>query len=225
MPERTLEHGFVHDRLVDGRWFRILTVIDQFTRECLLLWAEASLTGEKVGRCLEPVALARVAPASITVDNGSEFASRALDLWAYQLGVHLQLLRPGKPVENGFIESFNGRLRDECLNAHVFGSLAEARARLEAWRLDYNRIRSHSALGDRAPEEFAGDWEPSLYWRFSVGPLEARIGRKTGHFHHAKAIFSGLVWYRVGVRFRRSATLVSPGAVWRGGSAPASLTF
>lgn len=159
-PNERWSMDFVHDRLVDGRWLRILTVIDQFTRECLLLWAEASLTGEKVAGCLEPVALARGAPESITVDNGSEFASRALDLWAYRRGVHLQFIRPGKPVENGFIESFNGRLRDECLNAHVFTSLAEVRACLALWRLDYNRVRPHSALGDRAPEEFAADWSP-----------------------------------------------------------------
>lgn len=159
-PNERWSMDFVHDRLADGRWFRILTVIDQFTRECLALWAEASLTGEKVGQCLEPIVLLRGAPASITVDNGSEFASRALDAWAYRHKVHLQFIRPGKPVENGFIESFNGRLRDECLNTHIFTSLAGVRAQLAAWRTDYNRVRPHSALGDRAPEEFAADWSP-----------------------------------------------------------------
>ena len=157
-PNERWSMDFVHDRLADGRSFRILTAIDQFTRECLSLWAEGSLTGDKVGRRLDRVIATRGAPASITGDNGSEFASRALDHWAYRHGVHLQFIRPGKPVENGFIESFNGRLRDECLNAHVFLSLADARARLEEWLQDYNRHRPHSALGDRAPTDFAADW-------------------------------------------------------------------
>jgi putative transposase len=159
-PNERWSMDFVHDRLVDGRSFRILTVIDQFTRECLQVWAEGSLTGEKVARQLEPIVAVRGAPGSITVDNGSEFASRALDHWAYRHRVHLQFIRPGKPVENGFIESFNGRLRDECLNAHMFLSLAEVRAKLADWQQDYNRNRPHSALGDRAPAEFAADWSP-----------------------------------------------------------------
>ncbi len=159
-PNERWSMDFVHDRLVDGRSFRILTVIDQFTRECLQAWAEGSLTGEKVARQLEPVVAARGAPESITVDNGSEFVSRALDHWAYRHRVHLQFIRPGKPVENGFIESFNGRLRDECLNAHMFLSLAEVRTKLADWQQDYNRRRPHSALGDRAPAEFAADWRP-----------------------------------------------------------------
>jgi putative transposase len=151
---------FVHARLTDGRWFRILTVVDQFTRECVLLAAEGAYNGDKVGRALEPAMRVRGAPVSITVDNGTEFASRALDAWAYQHGVELQFIRPGKPVENGYIESFNGRLRDECLNTHVFETLEQARARLASWRQDYNQVRPHSALGDRAPEEFAADWSP-----------------------------------------------------------------
>lgn len=157
-PNERWSMDFVHDRLTDGRWFRILTVVDQFTRECVLLAAEGAFNGDKVGRALEPAMRMRGAPASITVDNGSEFASRALDAWAYRYGVELQFIRPGKPAENGFIESFNGRLRDECLNTHVFETLEQARARLASWRQDYNQVRPHSALGDRAPAEFAADW-------------------------------------------------------------------
>ena len=98
---------------------------------------------------------------SITVDNGSEFASRAMDAWAYSHGIRLDFIRPGKPVENGYIESFNGRLRDECLNVSLFFSLEDARQKLEQWQQDYNRARPHSALRDQAPETFAAAWSQS----------------------------------------------------------------
>jgi len=117
----------VAQRLPDGRWIRVLTVVDQFTRECLVLHADQTLSGEKVAMALDKVVALRGAPESITVDNGTEFTSKALDLWAYTNGVHLDFIRPGKPVENGYIESFNGKLRDECLNVEVFFTLADAR--------------------------------------------------------------------------------------------------
>jgi putative transposase len=129
---------FVSDRLIDKRAFRVLTVVDQFTRECILLLADRSLTAAKVAGALDCAVAERGAPESITVDNGSEFASFVMDHWAYANGVKLSFIRPGKPVENGFIESFNGRLRDELLNASVFISLSDARAKLAAWRTDYN---------------------------------------------------------------------------------------
>ena len=160
-PHQRWSMDFVSDRLVDGRWFRVLTVVDQFTRECLLLLADSSLSGEKVATALEQVAAERGVPKSITVDNGSEFASRAMDAWSYRHGIHLDFIRPGKPVENGYIESFNGRLRDECLNVNLFFSLDDAREKLEAWQQDYNQARPHSALGDQAPETFAGAWSKS----------------------------------------------------------------
>ena len=116
--------------LPDGRWIRVLTVVDQFTRECLTLHADTALSGEKVAAALDKIVVRRGAPKSITVDNGTEFASKAMDLWAYTNGVHLDFIRPGRPVENGYIESFNGRLRDECLNVEVFFSLADARRKL-----------------------------------------------------------------------------------------------
>ncbi len=157
-PNQRWAMDFVHQRLVDGRWFRVLTVLDQCTRECLRLFADSSLSGQKVAAALEPVVQYRGAPQAITVDNGSEFASRALDVWAYQHGVQLDFIRPGKPVENSFIEAFNGRLRDECLNVECFFSLDDARRKLEVWREDYNRVRPHSALQDRTPAEIAATW-------------------------------------------------------------------
>jgi putative transposase len=160
-PNQRWSMDFVSDRLVDGRWFRVLTVIDQFTRECLLLLVDSALSGKKVAAALESVVSQRGVPLSITVDNGSEFASRAMGAWAYQHGIHLDFIRPGKPVENGYIESFNGRLRDECLNVNLFFSLEDAKEKLEVWREDYNQARPHSALGDEAPKAFAAAWSKS----------------------------------------------------------------
>ena len=146
---------FVAQRLADGRWIRVLTVVDQYTRECLTLYADTALSGEKVAIALDRIVSVRGAPQSITVDNGTEFASKAMDLWAYCNGVHLDFIRPGRPVENGYIESFNGKLRDECLNVEVFFSLPDARRKLDLWQYDYNHHRPHSALADRTPAEFA----------------------------------------------------------------------
>ena len=146
---------FVVQRLPDGRWIRVLTVVDQFTRECLVLHADNALGGEKVAIALDKVLALRGAPESITVDNGTDFTSKALDLWAYKNSVHLDFIRPGKPVENGYIESFNGKLRNECLNVEIFFTLADARRKLHLWRRDYNHVRPHSSLADRTPAEFA----------------------------------------------------------------------
>jgi putative transposase len=153
---------FVSDRFADGRWFRILTVVDQYTRECLCAYADRSQTGDKVVEQLKRQVALRGAPESITTDNGSEFAGRAMETWAYQTGVKLDFIRPGKPVENGYIESFNGRLRDECLNGEVFFNLTDAREKLERWRRDYNHTRPHSALADHTPAEFANRGAPAL---------------------------------------------------------------
>jgi len=155
-PNQCWSADFVSDKLVDGRSYRILTIVDQFTRECIALEADRSLHGKHV-----VVALTRAieergsAPRSITVDNGSESTGRALEAWAIQHGVQLCFIRPGRPVENGFIESFNGRLRDECLNVEWFNSLHDARQTLARWRDHYNRQRPHSALADRTPASFA----------------------------------------------------------------------
>ena len=154
-PNQRWSMDFVAQRLADGRWIRVLTVVDQYTRECLTLHADTALSGEKVATALDKVVASRGTPKSITVDNGTEFASKAMDLWAYNNGVHLDFIRPGRPVENGYIESFNGRLRDECLNVEVFFTLADARRKLTLWLHDYNHHRPHSALADRTPAEFA----------------------------------------------------------------------
>jgi putative transposase len=146
---------FVSDRFSDGRWFRILTVVDQYTRECLCVYADRSQTGEKVVEQMKRLVKLRGTPESITTDNGSEFAGQAMDGWAHQAGVKLDFIRPGRPVQNGYIESFNGRLRDECLNDEIFFNLADAREKLERWRRDYNQKRPHTALANRTPEEFA----------------------------------------------------------------------
>jgi len=154
-PNHKWSMDFVLQRLPDGRWIRVLTVVDQFTRECLTLFADTALSGEKVATALDKVVALRGTAQSITVDNGTEFASKAMDLGAYKNGVRLDFIRPGKPVENGYIESFNGKLRDECLNVEVFFTLADARRKLGLWRHDYNHHRPHSALADRTPNEFA----------------------------------------------------------------------
>ena len=156
---------FVSDKFADGRSFRILTVIDQFTRECVALEADRSMTGSKVAEALERARQERGSlPESITVDNGSEFSGRALEAWVMAHGVQLCFIRPGRPVENGFIESFNGRLRDECLNVEWFSSLGDAREKLAKFREHYNHQRPHSSLGDQAPAVFAErckSWEAS----------------------------------------------------------------
>ena len=154
-PNQRWSMDFVSDRLTDGRWFRILTVVDQYTRECLCAHADRSQTGEKVVMQMKRLAALRGAPESITTDNGGEFAGKAMETWAYKNAVKLDLIRPGKPVENGYIESFNGRLRDECLNGEIFFNLADAREKLDRWRRDYNDHRPHSSLDDRTPAEFA----------------------------------------------------------------------
>ena len=138
-PNSCWSADFVSDKLADGRSIRILTVVDQFTRECIWLEADRSMNGPKVVAALTRAIEERgSAPGSLTLDNGSEFTGRAMEVWAMETGVQLCFIRPGRPVENGFIESFNGRLRDECLNVEWFPSLEEARQRLAVWRDHYN---------------------------------------------------------------------------------------
>jgi putative transposase len=145
---------FVADALVNGRRMRMLTIIDAWNRECPHIEVDLSLTGARVARVLEQLRQRGRHPNLIQVDNGPEFVSKALDAWAYKHGVKLQFIRPGRPVENAHIESFNGRLREECLNQHAFICLDDARKRIEAWRTDYNSVRPHSALGQLAPDQF-----------------------------------------------------------------------
>jgi putative transposase len=146
---------FVSDRLFDGRRFRLLTLVDNFTRESLAIRLGQRFTGDDVAAVLEQLQADRGKPQSIRVDNGPEFISKSLDWWAYFNQVTLDFSRPGRPTDNPFIESFNGRLRQECLNQHWFQDLTEAVKTVEAWRIDYNEQRPHSSLGDRTPNEFA----------------------------------------------------------------------
>ena len=154
-PNAAWSIDFVSDQLADGARFRILTVVDVFTRECLATNVGQNLGAAEVVTVLESIRKVRGAPARLLCDNGSEFTSQLLDLWAYQHSVTIDFSRPGKPTDNAFVESFNGTLRDECLNAHWFTSLGDATMRVEAWRRDYNESRPHRALGEIAPAEFA----------------------------------------------------------------------
>lgn len=146
---------FVSDALAWGRRIRCLTVVDCFTRESPAIEVDTSLPGARVVRVLESLSRQRGLPQTILMDNGPELTSRVLDQWAYEHGVELHFIDLGKPVQIAFIESFNGRFRDECLNQHWFLSLAQARSIVEDWRLDYNRARPHSSLGYLTPDEFA----------------------------------------------------------------------
>jgi len=161
-PRERGSMDFVHDTLTDGRPFRILTVVDHWSRHSPVLEAGFRMTGETVSQVLDHVLGEQPGPRSITVDHGTEFQSRALEDWAYRRGVQLDFIWPGKPVENAFIESFNGRLRDECLNVHQFASLTEAQAIIEGWRVDYNHQRPHSSLGHLTPNEFVTQRQSEL---------------------------------------------------------------
>ena len=155
-PNQRWSLDFVSDALFWGRKIRMLTVVDVFTREALAIEVDTSLSGVRVARVLDRVIAERgTAPEEITLDNGPELTSKALDQWAYARGVQLCFIQPGKPVQNCFVESFNGRLRDECLNVEVFLSLDDARRKLLEWKTDYNERRPHGSLGDLTPTEFA----------------------------------------------------------------------
>jgi len=162
IPSRSNERwsiDFVRDTLADGRVFRGFTVVDDFTRECPAIEVDHSLPGERVARTLDRLSKERGLPKTIVCDNGPEFQGQALDFWAHRHGVAISFIQPGKPVQNAFIESFNGRLRDECLNESYFTSLSDAQLTIEAWRKDYNETRPHSSLGDLTPAEFAKSQE------------------------------------------------------------------
>ena len=146
---------FMQDTMMDGRCFRLLNVVDVFSREAVAMDVAQSITGERVVRVLDQLVEHRGKPSVIVVDNGPEFTSRALDTWAYGQGIQLHFIEPGKPVQNCFVESFNGKVREECLNEHWFVDLIDARSKIEAWREDYNEVRPHSSLGDVPPAEFA----------------------------------------------------------------------
>ena len=154
LPNERWSMDFVRDTLADGRAFRAFTLVDDCTREALTLEVGVGFPAQRVVEALERVIALRGQPRAIVCDNGPEFTSRTLLSWAHRRGLTLDFIRPGKPIENAFVESFNGRLRDECLNLHWFLSLADAQYRLEAWRTTYNTARPHRALGQLTPQQY-----------------------------------------------------------------------
>jgi putative transposase len=146
---------FVSDYLQDGRRLRTLNIVDDFSGECVAIEIGISIPGEAVARTLDLVALERGLPSVIVVDNGPEFAGKTMDIWGYERGVELRFIEPGKPNQNAFVESFNGRFRDECLNEHWFVSLADADEKIQAWRIDYNEHRGRKVAGWKTPAEVA----------------------------------------------------------------------
>src|SRR3954466_2352564 len=167
----------VGDQLTDCRRFRILTIVDDCTRECLALVADTSLSGVRVARELDRLMIERGQPKMVVSDNGSELTSNAILTWADHTRVAWHYIAPGKPTQNAFIESFNGRLRDELLNETLFTSLAQARVALRCWRADYNDARPHSQLGWKTPSEFAFTCHPrrDLALRYAKGSAPAPV--------------------------------------------------
>ena len=158
-PNQEWAMDFVHDQLATGQRIRTLTIIDSFTRECLGLEVDTSLPSVRVIRALEQIAERRGLPLSIRSDNGPEFTSRRYLAWSIEKRGRATMIQPGKPIENAFIESFNGRFRDECLNVSWFANLNDARRKVQEWRDDYNRIRPHSSLNNQSPDAFRQSWE------------------------------------------------------------------
>lgn len=161
-PNQRWSLDFLSDQLSDSRRFRILAVVDDFTRECLALVADTSLSGLRVGRELDAIVARRGRPLSIVSDNGTEFTSMAILGWSQETQVEWHYIAPGKPTQNAFIESFNGRLRDELLNETLFASLAGARVALADWMEDYNTVRPHSAIGNVSPAIYAKLSDPAM---------------------------------------------------------------
>lgn len=156
-PNERWSLDFVSDALTDGRRFRVLNVVDDFSRECLTQVADTSLSGLRVARELDAIMARRgKKPQTIVSDNGTEFTSAAILSWSKDKKVDWHYIAPGKPMQNAFVESFNGRFRDECLNETLFTSLRQARVIIQEWKDDYNLCRPHSALGNQTPAEFAG---------------------------------------------------------------------
>jgi putative transposase len=157
-PDERWSIDFVRNTTAEGRPFRVWTLVDDYTHESPLLVVDRSLPARRVVEALDALLLVRGASTTIVCDNGPEFVSLALDQWASGRGIRLAFIRPGRPVENCFIESFNGKLRDECLNTHHFATLAEARQVIEQWRVEYNAERPHRGLGQQTPMEYAAGW-------------------------------------------------------------------
>lgn len=167
-PNSRWSLDFVHDVLSSGRKYRLLTIVDDFTRECIGIEVDFSLSGERVTNVLRRLENLRGLPPTLKFDNGSEFTSNAMLGWAAETSVELHFIEPGKPTQNGSVESFNGRLRDELLNEHSFPTIFHARSAVEAWRLDYNHRRPHTSLGGLTPSEFLRQHSTTSDSRLSV---------------------------------------------------------
>lgn len=154
-PNHRWSIDFVSDCVSSGKVIRLLTVVDDYTRECPRIEVDTSLSGWRVRRVLDRIASERGLPEAIVLDNGPEFRGRALAAWSEERRVRLEFIQPGKPMQNAYVESFNGRLRDECLNANWFTNLSDAKRKIETWRQDYNQQRPHSSLNYLPPSEFA----------------------------------------------------------------------
>ena len=154
-PNQRWSLDFVSDQLANSRRFRVLNIVDDYSRECVGQLVDTSISGAAVSRFLDQLAFTRGLPRTLVCDNGTEFTSKAMFLWSRRTGVALHFIQPGKPTQNAFIESFNGKFRDACLNQHWFTSLDDARKTIDAWRSHYNDVRPHSALGYLAPAVFA----------------------------------------------------------------------
>src|SRR3954447_11926749 len=176
-PNQRWSLDFVSDTLTDSRRFRMLAVVDDFTRECVALVTDTSLSGARVGRELDAVIARRGRPMMIVSDNGTELTSMAILCWSQLTRIEWHYIAPGKPQQNAFVESFNGRLRDELLNETLFSSLGQARVALGCWRVDYNHTRPHSQLGWKTPSEFAFTCYPrrDLALRYAEGSAPAPV--------------------------------------------------
>jgi putative transposase len=160
-PNERWSMDFVADAFSDGRRFRNLTVVDDFTRDSVVIEVDTSISARRVVRTLDQIGTDRSLPKRIVIDNGPEFTSEVMDIWASQRGVELHFIQPGKPNQNAFIESFNSIFRNECLNEHWFAGLDDAKRKIADWRRDYNELRPHGSLKDRTPYEFLADWTSS----------------------------------------------------------------
>ena len=177
-PNECWGMNFMSDQLSSGHRIRLLTIVDVFTRESLSLHVGQSIKGYDVVTVLEELLKHRGRPKAIRVDNGTEFTSKAMDQWAYLNKVEMDFSRPGKPTDNVFIESFNGKFRAECLNQNWFLPLADARDKIEAWRKDYNCLRPHSSLDNLTPQEFATLYSSGFAYGAASGIQQGRINEK-----------------------------------------------
>jgi putative transposase len=182
-PNRRWSMDFMSDQLATGRRFRILNIVDDYTRECPAQIVDFSISGQRLVRLLDDLHKTHGLPIEVVVDNGPELTSKAMFLWSQRTRVQIRFIQPGKPSQNAFVESFNGKLRDACLNEHWFTNIADARRIIESWRVHYNRVRPHSALGYRTPEQFRMANTEGYGKDGRIAALENPLGFPLSHSH------------------------------------------